>query len=388
MPKNVNTFTQFLPLPGAGNQKVIVKNQSYFSMIFLGGNYLSRGSILQRIFGGRDEVSLIAGLRLLPDGLLITAVEEPNIVLDKRTIKPGKITNVPLVLNLLVKIPAYMDSIGFSFKIATTERSDNFSGALDVLNDSTNKSVIDSFLPGVVGKALGVGKIVKDIFDKIDSANDKNLIQLVVNDFIVPSDKDATGANILQEGYLVIFVKNEEEEPDEDQGSDQIQDTKNLAEKESAVLSDGFGNDKELAPTDLIHVDVAAMEQLSLANNTNEAVTNEITNLEYDEVRKVLKADGKVVSNTYLVFKVQQDLQRGENLNANWSKKFVLAVETLSNEFTKTKAKLEELQPRVNQYISEATALLADDSSFTPSEKSLFKEKYRTLIAQEASKFI
>lgn len=385
MPKNINTFTQFLPLTSSGVKRIIVKNESYFSLIFLGGNYLSNGSILQKIFGGRDEVALIAGLRLQPDGLLINSVEEPNVVLDKRSIKPSKITNIPMILNLLVKIPAYMDSIGFSFKIATTKRSDNFSVALDVLNDATNKSVIESFMPGVVGKALGVGKVVKDIFDKIDAANNRDLIQLVVNDFIVPATADTPGSNIMQEGYVIIFVKNESELPEEEAINEPAQINGDIQSYNQILLDDGFDNEKEVARKDTIYLDINALEESITENEGIPSTEN--TTLVYDEVNKVLKADGKIVLNTYLVFKIQKESERGENLNANWSKKFVLAVETLANEFTKTRAKLEELKPRVSQYLSEATALLTEDSSFTPTEKKIIKEKYRIYITQEQTKF-
>ena len=123
MSQKLNTYTQFLPLKEGSTQNLIVKNECYFSMVFVGGNYFSAGSFLQRIFGGKDDVTLVAGLRLQPDGVLITNVEEPNVVIDKRSIKPGKNTNIPFTLNVLVKIPAYMDSIGFSFRLLTLSNS-------------------------------------------------------------------------------------------------------------------------------------------------------------------------------------------------------------------------------------------------------------------------
>jgi hypothetical protein len=281
---NLNTMTQFIPLQQGNQPNLIVKNQCYFSMIFLGGNYLSSGSILQKVFGGRDDVALIAGLRLQPDGLLITTVEDPNIVIDKRTIKPGKNTNIPLLLNILVKIPAYMDSIGFSFKVATTKRSDNFSTALDVLND--NKGVLDGLVPSVVGKVLGVGKVVKDMFDKIDAANNKGLVQLVVNDFIVPATSPAVGSNNLQEGYLVIFVRDESE------------NTNESFEEDFYTFDDGSGNEEKLSDDQTVFINVDEFEEKS--ESTLEAA---IPSLSFDEATKILTLNGKAVSNTYLVFK-------------------------------------------------------------------------------------
>lgn len=378
MSKQVNTYSHFLPLKEASGPKVITKNDHYFNLVFLGGNYLSRGSIFQRIFGGKDEVCLIAGLRLQPDGLLINSVEEPNIVLDKRPIKPGKVTNIPLTLNLLTKIPVYMDSIGFTFKVATTKRTDNFSLTLDVLNDSANKSVIDTFMPNVVGKALGIGKVVKDMFDKIDVSNNRDLIQLVVTDFIVSARPDTVGPNTLQEGYIIIFVKNEAEEIEEEIDSE--------AANDRIILDDGFENLTEINVNNAEFINVKSLEINSIFTDSEE--DHETVNLEFDEINKILKSDGKVVINSYLVFKVQREIIKGENLNASWSKKFNQSVDTLANEFVKTRAKLEELRPQVLQFFNEATALLSEDASFTPVEKKVIREKYRVLIEQEQTKFI
>lgn len=361
-------MNQFIPLQQGNQPSIIVKNQCYFSMIFLGGNYLSSGSILQKIFGGRDDVALIAGLRLQPDGLLITSVEDPNIVIDKRTIKQGKNTNIPLLLNILVKIPAYMDSIGFSFKVATTKRSDNFSTALDVLND--NKGILDGLVPSVVGKVLGIGKVVKDMFDKIDAANNKCLVQFVVNDFIVSATTDTVGSNILQEGYLAIFVKDESENTNE-----------NLEENFN-IFDDGSGNERHLSADQTVFINLKEFEEMN--ESTFEVA---IPSLSFDEATKILTLNGKAVVNTYLVFKIQKDLTRGENLNSTWSKKFVQSVGTLSNEFTKTLDKLKELQPKAIQLFNEAAALLDDESAFTIVEKESFISKYRSLIEREIAKY-
>lgn len=388
MPKRVNTFTHFIPLATGDPQKVIVKNDCYFSLIFLGGNYLTQGSLLQRLFGGSDEVSLLASLRLQPDGLVITSMEEPNIVLDKRSIRHDTVTNIPLLLNILVKIPAYMDSIGFGFKIATTRRSDNFSVTLDVLNDAANKSVLESFVPTAIGKALGVGKVVKDIFEKLDAAKDNSLIQFVVNDFIIPSSAapGAAGPNLLQEGYLVIFVKGEEQQSD-NIGDDGQPAVAAAAAAPSFQFDDGFDNFTSFAGQDTVFLPVEQLEQQVSDTRKGVNAAAAFTNIEYDELKKILKVDGKPVINTYLVFKVQKDIQRGENLNAPWSKKYVSAVNTLSNEFEKTKENLEKLRPLIIQAVTEAAALLDADSSFTPAEKGIFRTKYLSLIQAEMAKF-
>jgi hypothetical protein len=369
MAQNVNTFNQFIPLQQLGQPSIIVKNECYFSMIFLGGNYLSSGNFLQKIFGGRDDVALIAGLRLQPDGMLITNLEEPNVVLDKRSIKPGRNTNVPSMLNMLVKIPAYMNSIGFSFKVATTKRSDNFSVALDVLND--NKGTLDGLAPTVVGKVLGIGKVVKDMFDKIDAANNRDLIQLVVNDFIIPASSAINGANNLQEGYLVIFVKDESEDQDEKLEGDDFYSFDN-----------GSGDELKLTEHDVVFVDTNELEEAQ-----KETLEVKALKLDYDETNKMLTLNGKAVANTYLVFKFQKETTLGENLNANWSKKFSSAVSSLSNEFDKTAEKLKELQPKAIQLFNEATALLSEDTSFTPTEKAAIVTKYRGLIQEEIARF-
>lgn len=382
MPKKVNTFTRFLPLSLPGGPKPIIKNECYFSVVFLGGNYLSSGSLLQKIFGGSDEVVLIAGLRLPPDGLVITAMEEPNIVLDKRSIKPGINTNIPLVLNILVKIPAYMDNIGFSFKIITTKRSDNFSVALDVLNDSGNKAVLNALVPGVVGKALGIGKVVKDLFDKVDAARNHDLIQLVVNDFIVPASASSLGANNLQEGYLVIFVKDENEIESVENELESFKGAGNF------TIDDGFNHERTVEEEKTVFVNVSELEKTAHSFTEMEAAVEEAPlNLIYDELNKILKMNDKVVTNTYLVFKIQKDTERGENVGSAWSKKFNAAVHTLSDEFDKTPDKLKELLPRAVQLLNEATALLSEEPGFTPSEKDSFKTKYINLITAEKVKF-
>ena len=377
MQHTVNTYTQFIPLQQENQPNIIAKNECYFSMIFLGGNYLSSGSIFQKIFGGRDDVALIAGLRLEPDGLLITAVEEPNVVIDKRSIKPGSNTNIPMLLNILVKIPAYMNSIGFSFKVATTKRSDNLSVTLDVLNG--NKGVLDGLTAGVVGKVLGIGKVVKDLFDKLDTANNNGLIQLVVNDFIVPASSASYNQNDLQEGYLVIFVK---EELENTNNNESFKNEK--SKEETFTLEDVSGNEKKLPKEQTVFIDVKQLEENR--NNENTAETA-VFNLEFDEANKILTRNGKIVTNTYLVFKFQKDASRGENLNSAWSRKFALAVGTLSNEFTKTSDKLKELQPKAVQLFNEATALLAEESGYLPSEKNSFIMNYRNFIEAEIVKF-
>ncbi|MEX2233625.1 MAG: hypothetical protein WD824_15785 [Cyclobacteriaceae bacterium] len=372
MPRKVNSFLRFIPLK-KGPPQLIIKNESYFSIIFLGGNYLSSGTILQRLFGGNDEVVLIAGLKLHPDGLVITSTEEPNIVLDKRSIKPRVNTNIPMVLNVLVKIPAYMDSFGLTFKIATTKRSDNFSVAFDVLNAPANKSVLDGLVPGVVGQALGIGKIVKGMFDKVDEANNRGLLQLVVNDFLVAVDAQAIGSNYLQEGYLVIFVENE---------------TESSAEYTAEVpaefaIDDGFENERKIPLANTTFIQTSSSGNVATSEETVATA-----NLTYDEAAKALRLGDKVVRNTYLVFKVQKEIQRGENLSASWSRKFVEGVQVLSSEFIKTRARLLEIQPRLMQVLAEANALLSEESSFTPTEKSLFRKKYMEMISAEHAKFI
>jgi hypothetical protein len=377
MPKKVNTFVRFLPLDATTTNKVIVKNECYFNVVFLGGNYYGRGNFLQRIFGGRDEVTLFSSLRLQPDGLVIPTTEEPNIVLDKRAIRPGHITNIPMQLNMLVKIPAYMDSIGFGFKVATTKRSDNFSLALDVLNDATNKSVIETFIPTAVGKALGVGKVAKDIFDKIDSVNNRELIQLVVNDFIIPSQATSAGNNIFQEGYLVIFVMNEEEPEESD--TENEKDEKILLESENGEVT-------ELKEADTVFVDV---DELEREETRRDPVTPaSITNVEYDEASKVLKVNGKVARNTYLVIKINREETNNETVVKKWSEKFRGAVNTLANEFEKTKEKLTVLMPKVRELFTEASALLNEDGSFIMKDKTKILQEYRQKITEEQSKFI
>lgn len=383
MPKNVNAYTRFLPLP-SGAKKVITKNDSYFNLIFLGGNYFSKGNILQTIFGGRDEVALIAGLRLPPDGHLITTVEEPNIVIDKRTIKTGRITNIPMVLNLLVKIPAYMNSIGFSFKIATLKKVDNFSVALDVLNDSANKTIVEGFLPGVVGKALGVGKVVKDLFDKIDATNGNNLLQLVVNDFIVPANADDTGSNLLQEGFLVVFVKNENNNSEESENY-ALKDGDQASQKDlafSATKDAGYDEDEKV-----VFLDTSLLEEPPLLYSKGAGISD-INDLVYDEAKKELRLNGEKIGNTYLIFKIQHVAERGEDLNTNWSKKFAQAVALLADEMDKTRDRLEVLKPQLMQYLNEANALLSEDQSYTPAEKKNIKGNYMTSIENEKRKFI
>jgi hypothetical protein len=388
MPRKVNTYTRFLPLTAGNTQNVIVKNECYFSLIFLGGNYFSRGNILQKIFGGRDEVALIAGLRLPPDGVVLVATEEPNIVLDKRSIKPGQATNIPLVLNMLVNIPAYMESIGFSFKVATVARKDNFSAALDVLNETANKGIIDTFIPTSVGKLLGVGKIVKDVFDKIDAANNREMIQLAINDFLIPSSASSTEGNIFQEGYLVIFVKNEE--PEEEMSDATATEKKTAKSKRNISnkfhFDDGFNNIRELTAGQTTFLDIEQMEEQALATGVAAALAP--AKLEYDEATKILKADGKPVTNTYIVFKVKKEGQRSENESASWSKKFVAAVNVLAFEFIKTKDKLKELEPKVLQALSEGAALLAEDNSFTRKDKAEFVKRYIAQIDEEKVKFV
>jgi hypothetical protein len=377
MPIKLNTYTQFLPLPGNNNQQLVVKNEYYFSITFLGGNYLSYSNFLQKIFGGQNEVALMAGLRLPLDGLALSNQQEPNVVLDKRTIKTGKITNIPVVLNMLTYIPAYMESIGFTFKVATTKKSDNFSSTLDVLND--NKGVLNNFIPAEIGKVLGIGKIVKDIFDKIDS--NKGLIELVVNDFLITPGAAAavnhaaatSGNNILQEGYFVILVKDEQELVS---GADMQQ----RSAAEFVQIDDHEGNEKNIPATATTFLDLRALEQPAL-------FTTKAPQLQYDEAGKLLTVDGKIATNTYLVFKVQRHIARGENLFAGWSKKFQEAVSILKNDFTKTPARLNELTPKVNELLGIATSLLQDDTAFTPAEKDSIFEKYRKLITAERSKF-
>ena len=371
MPKQVNTFTQFAPLRKGEKPNVLTKNDCYLSVVFLGGNYLSSGSLLQRVFGGSDEVALIAGLRLPPDGLVITGAEEPNIILDKRSIKPGKNTNIPSTQNLLVNVPVYMASIGFSFKVATIKRNDNFSIAFDVLND--NKGILDGLSSGVVGKVLGVGKVVKDMFDKIDAANDRSLIQLVISDFIVPTTNDATGSNMLQEGYLFIFVKDEEPEDNES--------TRGL---ESFSFESKSGEENVVSDQQTVFLDIKAME--STERGLEAAV--EPQDLDYDEATKTLKLNGKIVANTYLVFKFQKALRQGENLSTPWSRKLASSVALLENEFDKSKEKLKELQPKAIQLFNEGTALLSEEAGYTPVEKTEFIKKYRELISAEIAKFV
>ncbi len=374
MANQVNTYTQFLVLEGATNTSLILRNQHYFSVTFLGGNYLSGGTTLQKLFGGQTDVALIAGLRLPSDGLVLTGTEDPHIMLDKRTIKSGKITNIPLVLNMVAFIPAYMTSIGFSFKIAVTKTSDNFSATLDVLNDASNKSVLSSFLPSEVGKVLGVGKIVKDVFNKIDEARNKDLIQLAVNDFLVAASEGDAGPNMLQDGFLIIFVQDEQEEQKPWMSADGA-----IAE---LLFDKGGGQQERIDPSQATFVRPGDLQQPFMRAGGAAA-----TGLQYDEKNKMLTLNGKLVTNTYVVLKIQRHLKQAENVNAAWSKKFQSAVSLLATPFVKTLAKLAELGPQVDDLIVAASTLLDEDPSLTRADKDLFVANYRQRIQTEMNQY-
>jgi hypothetical protein len=352
----------------------------------MGGNYLSGGNILQRIFGGKDEVTLFGSLRLQPDGVILSSFEEPSIVLDKRSIRPGKLTNIPSQANVLVKIPAHMDSIGFGFKVATTKRSDNFTLALNVLNDPSNKSVISEFIPSAVGKALGVGKIAKDIFDAIDSANNRGLIDTTIYDFIIPSSSLPIQPNFLQEGYLVIFVRDEKEISDDDFDKLTLADN---AKDEYYEFEDSYGRIQRVFKADTVFIDPIGktISGKSTFDKPNDITNYDYAKLRYDETQKLLFADDKIVKNTYLVFKVLKSETRELNVGSSWARKFQESVDLLANEFIKTSSRLAELLPRVSQMFGEASALLSQDGSYIQKDKEAFREKFRQIIDNEKAKF-
>ena len=388
MPQSVVTFHRFLPFSDGPSDRVVYKNRAYFDFIFMGGNYLSGGNILQRLFGGKDEVTLFGSLRLQPDGVILSSFEEPSIVLDKRSIRPGKLINIPSQANILVKIPAHMDSIGFGFKVATTKRSDNFTLALNVLNDPSNKSVITEFIPSAVGKALGVGKIAKDIFDAIDSANNRGLIDATIYDFIIPSSSLPIQPNFLQEGYLVIFVRDEKEMPDD---NDAI-DLTNTNMDEFYEVEDSYGRVYKVDKSNTIFIDPFGKtihERLIIdePNENNDIIEFDYSKLKYDESQKLLYVDDKIVTNTYLVFKVLKSERRELNVGSSWAKKFQDSVDLLANELIKTSSKLTELLPRVSQMFAEASALLSQDGSYIQKDKEAFRLQFREKIEDEKAKY-
>jgi hypothetical protein len=200
---------------------------------------------------------------------------------------------------------------------------------------------------------------------------------LVVNDFIIPSQATSVGNNIFQEGYLVIFVMNEEEPEEND--TENEKDEKILLESENGEVT-------ELKEADTVFVDV---DELEREETRRDPVTPaSITNVEYDEASKVLKVNGKVARNTYLVIKINREETNNETVVKKWSEKFRGAVNTLANEFEKTKEKLTVLMPKVRELFTEASALLNEDGSFIMKDKTKILQEYRQKITEEQSKFI
>ena len=260
---------------------------------------------------------------------------EATAIQDKRSVRADKTHFLGLARLVALKIPA--DSDGLELKVGITAvKSDNLENAIDLMNSNEFQEPLQlSSLP--IGQILSVTKVVKKIFTGVEenSELEATFAGIISLDRVA----DAIEKERLASGYLIMIANN-----DEDNGF-----LENIDPHKLKVEADG------------------------------------------------LKYDGQRVQHTNIVYSVTFEPLKGVDENANWFKKYQLALDKLDEIlFQGSEEEQKKILVDSRKLWVEGSALLFDDPTYISSEQTRIKaayfdkinKRYQELTSESSANFM
>lgn len=243
---------------------------------------------------------------------------EAKSVIDKRQVKANRNHTLGISKLIALKVPTTADGLELKINL-TAVKDDNFDNALNLMNsDEFKKPLQISSIP--VGEILSITNVVKKIFTGIENPSilESTYAGVIANQKIDnPIQQERLSA-----GYLIMIANNEE--------------------------------DNEFLSNDL-HIDKFSIEGDGL------------------------KYDGKIVTNTNIIYTITYAPLKGIDESSNWFKKYQLALakldDMLSLDFPSEEDKKEILNQSRKLWI-EASAILSEDDTYISKEKNSIKATY------------
>lgn len=311
------TRIYFLPNVGADAQKAqILEGQGYVTINIVGAHYKADGNLWQKIFGGSDKVSLSTQVTHISgaNSTSCTSIE------DSRQIPVGSPFYFGSKRFVALKIPTDCDGIEMDVTISAV-KSDNLSGALDILNSGELQSTLQ-LAPPAVSEGIAIAGVVKKLLTNTDPQN--CLQSTYAGRLSTASSDDPIRDCCLVQGTIISIYR----ESDDDTSLD------NLDPKQFTINADG------------------------------------------------LSYSGNAVQNTYVMFQISFDATRAEDPSAPWFTAFNDADSALDQLATAaTDADRQKIWASALATFQQAEKLLLSDPTYTIADRSgIAANRYSALL--------
>ncbi|HYI97715.1 MAG TPA: hypothetical protein VEX68_29515 [Bryobacteraceae bacterium] len=291
---------------GSTAPRQILKNSGYISIVLHAVQYKATGNFWQDIFGGSDKVTISTQVTWQSgsDPKIAAAIQ------DFRKVSSPSVNPLAIGRNIVLKVPAVAD--GIETQVAVTAlRDDNLGKTLQILNSDEFKQPLQ-LAPVALGQALTIANIVKKVFTDADPSD---ALKATYPGIISESEvADPVANNRLVEGYIVIIVKQDDE--------------------------------------DQLDFDTSKM---TISGNG-------------------LLVNGTPVRNTYVIYNVTFDKWKGRDQNSAWSKKFDQASSKADELIFAAPAQHAAIIAAAYDLLKEASALLDEDVTYTKAERNNLKK--------------
>jgi hypothetical protein len=284
----------------------ILKNSGYISVVLQAVQYKAAGGFWQRVFGGSDKVTVSTQITWQSgaEQRIAAAIQ------DFRKIAVPSVNPLAIGRNVVLKVPAVADGVEMQVAI-TAIHDDNLGRTLQILNGDDFKQPLQ-LAPVAVGQILTITNLVKRAFT--DVSPEQTLAATYPGIISEGAVADPVTSNRLVQGYIVVIVKQDDEDP--------------------------------------LDFDVRQM-----------AITG-----------TGLTVSGKPIENTYVVYNVSFDPWRGRDPSANWSRKFDAASSKADELIFARPAERANAITAAFDLLKEGGALLDVDDTYTRAEKQVLKK--------------
>jgi hypothetical protein len=289
----------------AATPRQILKNSGYISIVLQAVQYKASGTLWQDIFGGSDKVSISTQVTWQSgaDPKVAAAIQ------DFRKVSAPSVNPLAIGRNIVLKVPAIADGIETQVSISAI-KDDNLGKTLQILNSDEFKQPLQ-LAPVALGQALTVASLVKKVFTNSDPSD---ALKASYPGIISESDTaDPVANNRLVEGYIIIVVKQDDE--------DQL----NFDPNRMTINGNG------------------------------------------------LMVDGAAIHNTYVVYNVTFDKWKGRDQNSSWSKKFDHASSKADELIFASPEQHASIISAAFDLLKEAGALLDEDGTYIKAERTNLK---------------
>ena len=160
------TRIYFIPNAGIDPKSAqVLMGRGYVTVNLKGAHYRSAGNLWQKIFGGSDKVSLSTQITHLSGATSVSC----SSIEEVRKIDVGHPFYFGSGRFIALKLPTDCDGIEMAVTMSAV-KSDNLSGALNILNSGELKGTLQ-MAPPAVSSALAVANVVKKLLTATDPQN-------------------------------------------------------------------------------------------------------------------------------------------------------------------------------------------------------------------------